>query len=108
MEFSEVAIRSRAFWYKIVDFLQQNWALVDERPGGGGCTAFFIHDGGGVFDRIEFASAQAAADALGRNGFAPYDEADDQTRDLIAPPEGGFHEAEHPNGAIYSSGRFWR
>jgi hypothetical protein len=28
-EASPVSIRSRDYWFKIVDFLQQNWALVD-------------------------------------------------------------------------------
>ena len=25
-----VEIRSRDYWFKIVEFLQQNWALIDE------------------------------------------------------------------------------
>jgi len=30
-------IQNRDYWFKIVEFLQQNWALIDETPEG--CTA---------------------------------------------------------------------
>jgi hypothetical protein len=29
-----VEIRSRDYWFKIVEFLQQNWALIDEDERG--------------------------------------------------------------------------
>jgi hypothetical protein len=31
----EVPIESRDYWFKIVEFLQQNWALVGPRERGG-------------------------------------------------------------------------
>ncbi len=33
-----VEIRSRDYWFKIVDFLQQNWALIDKTSEA--CTVF--------------------------------------------------------------------
>ena len=52
-----IEIRSRDYWFKIVEFLQQNWALIDDAPGGRGCTVFFFGDTSGVFDRLSFSSA---------------------------------------------------
>jgi len=96
---------SRDYWFKIVEFLQQNWALIDSSPDGG-CKVFFFGDTSGVFDRLSFPSASEAEQALRRNGFSCF--ADDKNaQGFIAVPEPPFHEAQHPNGPIYSSGRFW-
>ena len=35
MAVNKVEIKSRDFWIKVVDMLQQNWALIDELPDGG-------------------------------------------------------------------------
>jgi hypothetical protein len=101
-----VEIRSRDYWFKIVEFLQQNWALIDEDLHGDGCAAFFFGDTTGVFDRLPFPSATEAELAL-RNGFNRY-EADTKAQEVIAKPEPPFHERAHPNGPIYSSGRYWK
>lgn len=45
-----VEIVSRDYWVKIVEMLQQNWALIDESAKSR-CTVFFLHDLSGVFDR---------------------------------------------------------
>jgi hypothetical protein len=103
-----VEIRSRDYWFKIVEFLQQNWALIDEdTTGGTGCTVFFVGDTAGVFDRLRFASVVDAEVALLRNGFKRYD-TDEKAREFIAKPEPPFWESRHPNGPIYSSGRYWK
>ena len=52
----EVLITSRDYWFKIVEFLQQNWALVDFDEHG--ATAWFISDTSGVFDQIAFSSPE--------------------------------------------------
>ena len=101
----EVAIASRDFWFKIVEFLQQNWALIDSSEGG--VTVWFLDDGGGVFDRLDFPTAAEAKTALSRNGFARFAE-DAQAQTFIATPAEPFHRRAHPNGPIYSSGRFWK
>ena len=107
MRFNEtpLEIRSRDYWFKIVEFLQQNWALIDEIPDG--CMVFFFGDTSGVFDRLSFPSVAEAEAALRRNGFARFVE-DKKAQEFIAIPQPPFHERPHPNGPIYSSGRFWR
>jgi hypothetical protein len=100
-----VEIRSRDYWFKIVEFLQQNWALIDEDTGG--CTVFFFGDTAGVFDRLRFPSVTEAELALLRNGFNRYD-TDEQAKGFIGKPEPPFWESRHPNGPIYSSGKYWK
>jgi hypothetical protein len=34
MQGEEVKINSCDYWFKIVEFLQQNWALIDETENG--------------------------------------------------------------------------
>lgn len=100
-----VDIRSRDYWFKIVEFLQQNWALIDAESSG--CTVFFLGDTGGVFDRLRFSTVAEAEAALLRNGFTRY-ETDEKAKEFIRKPDPPFWEGAHPNGAIYSSGRHWR
>ena len=102
-----IEICFRDYWFKIVEFLQQNWGLVDQAPHGAGCTVYFFGDTAGVFDRLSFASVSDAEAALRRNGFARYAERPD-VHDFIRCPEPPFREQDHPNGPIYSSGRSWR
>lgn len=100
MPFNEtpVEIRSRDYWFKIVEFLQQNWALIDETTDD--CTVFF-------FDTLSLPSISEAEKALRRNGFARFAE-DKKAQGFIAIPQPPFHDRPHPNGPIYSTGRFWR
>lgn len=102
----QVEIESRDFWFMVVDMLQQNWALVDADPATSQCIVFFVHDLGGVFDRLPFAGVEEAQVALRRNGFRLWRD-DAEAQSFLRPPEPPFFEAEHPNGPIYSSGRFW-
>lgn len=101
-----VAIQSRDYWFKIVEFLQQNWALIEPSADGVGCIVFFCGDTSGVFDRLEFISVEEAEAALIHNGFARF-AADKNAQGFIAAPMPPFYESKHPNGNIYSSGRFW-
>ena len=101
----DLPISSRDYWFKIVDFLQQNWALVDEGPSG--VCVFFVSDASGVFDELDFTSAEAAAATLRRNGFRRLAE-DKDAQGFLAPPQPPFRRRPHPNGPIYSSGRFWK
>lgn len=106
MESEPIEIRSTDYWFKIIEMLQQNWALIDTAPGGTGCTVFFLGDTSGVFDQMCFASSAEAKAALHRNGFARFAE-DKNVQKFIYRPQPPFHEASHPNGPIYSSGRYW-
>ena len=102
----QVNIQSREYWFKVVEMLQQNWALIDESKEGS-CVVYFVGDTSGVFDEMEFQSKDEAEYALRRNGFARYKE-DKRAQEFITPPEPPFHYRQHPNGPIYSSGRFWK
>ena len=100
-----VAIKSTDFWGKVVETLQQNWALIEEARDS--TYVFFISDVSGVFDEMKFPSNSAAQVALGRNGFKRFGESAD-LQPFMRPPSPPYHRAVHPNSPIYSSGRFWR
>ncbi len=102
----EIEIPSRDYWVKIVEFLQQNWALITPASNAG-VTVFFLHDRSGVFDRLSFPSQEEAEAALARNGFERF-AGNPSLRSFLRPPSPPFHEDEHPNGPIYSSGEFWQ
>ena len=102
-----VEIISTDFWFKIVEMLQQNWALIEKDLDSDTCTIYFIHDGSGVFDQIRFASKDDTFCALRRNGFHRFTE-DKEAQEFIKPPRPPFCKDKHPNGPIYSSGRFWQ
>ena len=94
------------FWVKIVEFLQQNWALLKESDSGG-VNILFINDAGGIFDQLSFPSAENAQRELLLNGFKRY-ATDEQMKNVIRPPHPPFFVTFHPNGPIYSSGRYWK
>ncbi|WP_462326141.1 hypothetical protein [Desulfoplanes sp.] len=90
-------------WFKIVDFLQQNWAVVIDRKDD--VLVVFYGDTCGVFDEMSFSYRSEAENALRNNGFSKYlDDMDAQ--EFISLPSGEFVERPHPQGKIYSSGRF--
>jgi ADP-ribose pyrophosphatase YjhB (NUDIX family) len=101
-----IAIQSRDYWFKIVDFLQQNWALIELASNRVGCTILFFGDTSGVFDKLEFTSVEEAEAELSKNGFSRFAE-NKNAQGFIAVPMPPFYESTHPNGNIYSSGRFW-
>lgn len=102
---SVVNIVSREYWFKIVGFFQQNWALVDINDDST-ATVYFIHDRGGVFDKMLFPSKTDAEAGLSRNGFELYAQAQ-EAQNFLSYPKAPFQVAQHPNGRIYSSGKFW-
>lgn len=65
-----VEIHSRDYWVKVIEMLQQNWALIDPEYEKGQVRIYFFLD--------------------------------------LVPPAPPFYRDEHPNGPIYSSGKFWR
>jgi hypothetical protein len=101
-----IAIQSADFWVKVVEMLQQNWALIQDETRSA-VRVYFISDTGGVFDEIAFASPSSAKEALGKNGFRRFAESAD-LQSFLRPPSAPFRLSAHPNGPIYSSGRFWR
>ncbi|HBM15688.1 MAG TPA: hypothetical protein DD381_05000 [Lentisphaeria bacterium] len=86
--------------------LQQNWALI-EKSQNGSSIVYFLNDNSIIFDQIEFLSENLAQQQLKNNGFSRYIE-DKDVQKFITPPRPPFLKGDHPNGAIYSSGRYWR
>ena len=82
-----VPIKTRDFWVKVVDMLQQNWAPIE--PEGSKVTIYFLHDLGGVFDEIPYHSLPEAQTALRISGFRRYDE-DPSYSEMFARPEPPF------------------
>jgi hypothetical protein len=101
----ELVIASRDYWVKVVDMLQELWALIEPREGNG-CTVYFILGDNTVFDELPFMDEKEAKASLRRNGYWVYAD-DKESQEFIVPPESPFFRGEHPNGPIYSSGRFW-
>ena len=99
-------IDSRDFWVKVVEMLQQNWAIMDSDPTSG-VRVYFINDTSGVFDDMTFSSTIEATEALHRNGFRRFADAAD-LQSFLRQPSPPFQRVTHPNGPIYSSGSFWR
>lgn len=100
-----IAIKSRDYWFKVVDFLQQNWALVDAQGDGSALVRFF-GDTSGVFDELRFPSEANAEAALLRNGFSQLN-LDAEWKKRLTPPSEPFWRTTHPSGPIYSSGKYW-
>lgn len=100
-----VTIQSTDYWFKVIEMLQQNWALIE--PTEKGVTVYFVNDASGVFDEMTFASSSAAEDALRLNGFGRIAE-DESATSFLRCPLSPFKRQPHPNGPIYSSGRYWK
>lgn len=98
-------IQRERYWFKVVEFLQANWALIEEGADGR-ARAWFINDNSGVFDSMMFESLEAAVDGLMTNGFDLFCKNPEATKFLVPPPA-PFKRDPHPNGRIYSDGKFW-
>ena len=101
-----ILVNGEDLWVKVVGTLQQNWAFSqqDDTPG---VRVSFLTDTGGVFDEKTFGSTAEAVAGLTRNGFRRFAHAPD-LQSFLQAPEPPFRPGSHPNGPIYSSGRFWR
>ena len=104
-EIELVKLHSRDMWVKLLENMQQNWALIELSETG--TKIYFINDHSGVFDEINCESVDDAIEKLSRNDFFRYtDKPDIQL--MHPPPSPPYHVGKHPNGRIYSSGRYWR
>lgn len=99
---SEIIINSEEFYFKVTSFLQQNWALIEL---GEKVTVWFIQDGSGVFDKMEFETLDEAVFGLMRNGFKRHADPDKNYAEFIHPPRRPFFAFPRK---IYSSGEYWR
>lgn len=89
-------------WVKIIGMLQQNWAGIHEEHDKS--VIYFFDDHGGIFDRIDVKTTRSAEQALLRNGFELFQS---HHAEFLTRPGPRFRWSRHPNGNIYSSGRYW-
>jgi hypothetical protein len=101
----DIEINSNQFWFKIVGFLQQNWALIESQPIEEKVIVYFIQDASMIFDKIEFETKEQAKIGLIKNGFKKHLDKKEKNIDFIVPPQKPFKESIRP---IYSSGQFWQ
>jgi hypothetical protein len=100
-----IPIAGRDVWVKTIEMLQQNWALI-EISDEGTALVHVISDTGGVFDMLRFDGQAPAETALRRNGFRRF-ASNERLKAMLSPPVPPYVARAHPNGPIYSSGRFW-
>lgn len=99
-----LAVRNE-FWFKVVEMLQQNWAIIEPAPDNR-VRVIFISDASTIFDEMTFKTEAEASAGLTRNGFRRLANSP-ELQSFLRAPEPPFHRGVHPNGPIYSSGRFW-
>ena len=93
------------WWVKVVEFLQQNWAL--PVPIEGGFALLFVDDHARVFDRLDFQDEREMCEALRRNEFEELAKTP-RLQEFLRAPDIPSSARKHPNCRIYSSGRYWR
>ena len=98
-------VEASKFWFKIVEMLQHNWAVV--LPHDDGVEVVFFGDTSRIFDRMDFLDSGDATSALRRNGFAIFEE-DQHAQSFIAKPEPHLKDEHVYRRPIYSSGQYWR
>jgi hypothetical protein len=98
-----IELKSEIFWVKIVDFLQQNWILIEVIDNK--VIVFLIQDASMVFDKIEFKTIKDAENGLLKNGFKLYLDKNKDFQDFIVSPKKSFGDSPRP---IYSSGQYWK
>lgn len=92
---NSIRIVSRNYWFKIVDFLQTNWSLIDEQEDGSACVWFFS-DTSIVFDEKAFDTLEEAVNWLMDEGFDLYDQ-NDEVKESISPPKQPIKRVTHSN-----------
>lgn len=90
------------FWFKFVEFQQENWALMEEDNGK--YILYFFDATKGVFDFIEYDTEIVLRKELMYNSFERYEKEAFQ----MEIPEGEFYVSEQAHRRIYSSGKFWK
>ena len=99
-------VPSDRLWFKVVEFLQTNWAIIDDQSNGR-VRVLLINDNSGVFDAMSFESLEEAVSGLVDSGFDLWAK-NLEVQEFLIPPLQPFKYDAHPNGRIYSDGKFWK
>ena len=107
----EVIINNEDYLYKIVGFLQVNWAFIQpENSDTSECVVKFVNNASVLMDELKFDSKDEAYSALKRNGFMNDSEylsqyQSDKPMQKPLPPY--FDRTNYESNQIYSSGKYW-
>jgi len=130
MEPPEFFISSPKWWFKPIEMLCQNWALIEESKSNSKVTVYFFHDLGAlkhtkgvkgiaplewrflenriaIIDSLDFSSIREAKLLMEYNDFEIYDKNIHEFIDP-GPPKGVYFDARDYQERIYFSGKFWR
>jgi len=94
------------YFVKIIEMLQQNWAVIENEPSGK-VRVYFLTDTSDIFDEMLFCHREEAQLALIRNGFENYS-SNPELHQFLRPPSQPFHYNPFTHRPIYSSGQFWQ
>lgn len=97
-------------WVKVVEFLQQNWAVLRTDTPSAGARIWFVNDGRAAFDFIDYDSPAMARRALQLNGFQVYEASEHDW--LESPIPGNLASGDIATRGwsprpIYSSRKYW-
>ncbi|MBL7004455.1 MAG: hypothetical protein ISR69_10555 [Gammaproteobacteria bacterium] len=108
----EVTINNEDYLYKIVGFLQVNWAFIQpENSDTSECVVKFVNNASVLMDELKFDSRDDAYSALKRNGFMDDDEYLSKYRSnepMKKPIPPYVDDTEYESNRIYSSGKYWK
>jgi TFIIF-interacting CTD phosphatase-like protein len=108
----ELEINNKDYLYKIIGFLQTNWAFVQpENSDTGGCIVKFVNNRSELMDELKFDSKDEAYSALKKNGFMGDDEYLNKYRSnesMKKPLPPYTDNTKYESNRIYSSGRYWK
>ncbi len=91
----EVGIKSREYWYRTSDLVEEYWALIDKENNNDFYTIFFmvhktLSEGAEpesiIFDRINFNCKDNAIKGLRRNGYFKVDKFHSIFLPVVPPP----------------------
>jgi ABC-type phosphate/phosphonate transport system ATPase subunit len=99
--------KTEDYWFKVVDMLQQNWALI-ELLENSTAAVYFFDDRSRIFDRMEFDNKNVAEVGLKRNGFSRFSD-NSEAQQFIAQPAAPETDKDQTfSSGIYSSGEYWK
>ena len=98
----EVIISNDNYLYKVVGFLNANWAFI--QPDN---KVYFVNNASSLFDEMEFETTTQALTELRKNGFGGDDDYLKGYRSIkpLTPPTPPYILNQNP---IYSSGEYWK
>ena len=99
--------KAEDYWFKVVDMLQQTWALIEILENDT-ATIYFFDDRSRIFDRMKFDNINDAEVGLKRNGFSRYSDGSEAQQFIAKPAAPEIDKDQTFSSGIYSSGKYWK